>query len=61
VATFIVLNLFIGVVVSSMQAEAMRRRKPRVHEEAAPILAEVKEPTPELPRCARMAGRRRRR
>jgi voltage-gated sodium channel len=45
VATFMVLNLFIGVVVNSMQAEAMKAEEAErviVHEEAAPILAEVK-------------------
>ena len=49
VTTFMVLNLFIGVVVNAMQAEAMKaeaaeRRDERVmiQEEAAPILAEVK-------------------
>jgi voltage-gated sodium channel len=47
--TFMVLNLFIGVVVNAMQAEAVKaeaeeREVERViiHEEAAPILAEVK-------------------
>jgi voltage-gated sodium channel len=49
VATFMVLNLFIGVVVNAMQseaekAEAAEREAEReiVHEEAEPILAEVK-------------------
>jgi voltage-gated sodium channel len=49
VTTFMVLNLFIGVVVNAMQAEALKaeaaeREAEReiVHEEAAPILAEVK-------------------
>jgi len=47
--TFMVLNLFIGVVVNAMQAEASKaevveREAERVmiHEEATPILAEVK-------------------
>ncbi len=49
VTTFMVLNLFIGVVVNAMQAEAMKsadaeREAERaiVQEEAAPILTEVK-------------------
>jgi voltage-gated sodium channel len=45
VATFMVLNLFIGVVVNAMQAEAVKAEEAErviVHEEAAPILAEVK-------------------
>jgi voltage-gated sodium channel len=49
VTTFMVLNLFIGVVVNAMQAEATKaeafeREAERVmiQEEAAPILAEVK-------------------
>jgi len=53
--TFMVLNLFIGVVVNAMQAEAVKaeaeeREVERViiHEEAAPILAEVKRLSSEL-------------
>jgi voltage-gated sodium channel len=49
VTTFMVLNLFIGVVVNAMQAEAVKseaaeREAEReiIHEEAAPILSEVK-------------------
>ena len=49
VTTFMVLNLFIGVVVNAMQAEAVKheaeeRKAERaiLHEEAAPILTEVK-------------------
>jgi voltage-gated sodium channel len=45
VATFMVLNLFIGVVVNAMQAETEKVEEAErviVHEEAAPILAEVK-------------------
>jgi voltage-gated sodium channel len=49
VTTFMVLNLFIGVVVNAMQAEAVKHfeeeraaEREIVHEEAAPILAEVK-------------------
>jgi voltage-gated sodium channel len=47
--TFMVLNLFIGVVVNAMQAEAEKgmaaeraAEREIVHEEAQPILAEVK-------------------
>lgn len=45
VTTFMVLNLFIGVVVNAMQAEASKLEESErdiVHEEAAPILAEVR-------------------
>jgi voltage-gated sodium channel len=49
VTTFMVLNLFIGVVVNAMQAEAIKHEPEEraaeraiMHEEAAPILAEVK-------------------
>jgi voltage-gated sodium channel len=49
VTTFMVLNLFIGVVVNAMQEEASKadaaeRKAERemIQEEAAPILAEVK-------------------
>jgi voltage-gated sodium channel len=48
VTTFMVLNLFIGVVVNAMQAEAVKTEATQleaerviVHEEATPILAEV--------------------
>ncbi len=61
VATFMVLNLFIGVVVNSMQAEAMKAEAAEreiVHEEAAPILAEVKGLRQEVAALrAEMAGR----
>ena len=47
--TFMVLNLFIGVVVNAMQAEAVKSEAAEraaereiIHEEAAPILTEVK-------------------
>jgi voltage-gated sodium channel len=49
VTTFMVLNLFIGVVVNAMQAEAMKAEaaereaeREMIQEEAAPILKEVK-------------------
>jgi voltage-gated sodium channel len=45
VTTFMVLNLFIGVVVNAMQAEATRleaAEREAIQEEAGPILAEVK-------------------
>jgi voltage-gated sodium channel len=49
VTTFMVLNLFIGVVVNAMQAEAVKAdaaereaEREMIEEEAAPILAEVK-------------------
>jgi len=49
VTTFMVLNLFIGVVVKAMQAEANKQEaqerateREMIQEEAAPILAEVK-------------------
>jgi voltage-gated sodium channel len=53
--TFMVLNLFIGVVVNAMQAEAEKgmaaeraAEREIVHEEAAPILSEVKRLRAEL-------------
>ena len=49
VTTFMVLNLFIGVVVNAMQAEASKaeaaereQERGMIHEEAAPILTEVR-------------------
>ena len=49
VTTFMVLNLFIGVVVNAMQAEAVKAdaaerevEREMIQEEAAPILAEIK-------------------
>jgi voltage-gated sodium channel len=55
VTTFMVLNLFIGVVVNAMQAEALKHEAEEreaergiVREEAAPILAEVKRLRSEL-------------
>jgi voltage-gated sodium channel len=49
VTSFMVLNLFIGVVVNAMQAEAVKAEaaereaeREMIHEEAAPILSEVK-------------------
>jgi voltage-gated sodium channel len=63
VATFMVLNLFIGVVVNAMQEEAVKAEEAErviVHEEAAPILAEVKSMREELSALrAEMAGRTR--
>src|SRR5215510_6776674 len=61
VATFMVLNLFIGVVVNAMQSEAEKIEEAErviVHEEAAPILAEVKAMRQELSALrAEVAGR----
>jgi voltage-gated sodium channel len=65
VTTFMVLNLFIGVVVNAMQAEAIKSadaeraaEREIVHEEAAPILAEVKRLRAELADMRKeMAGR----
>jgi voltage-gated sodium channel len=55
VTTFMVLNLFIGVVVNAMQAEAMKAdaaeretEREMIHEEATPILAEVRSLRAEL-------------
>jgi len=60
VTTFMVLNLFIGVVVNAMQSEAMKVEEAEreiVHEEAAPILAEVRSLRQELATLrAEMAG-----
>jgi voltage-gated sodium channel len=62
VATFMVLNLFIGVVVNAMQAETEKVEEAErviVHEEAAPILAEVKSLRQEVAALrAEMAGRK---
>ena len=47
ITTFMVLNLFIGVVVNAMQEEASKLESVErevIQEEAAPILAEVKIP-----------------
>jgi voltage-gated sodium channel len=61
VATFMVLNLFIGVVVNAMQSETEKVEEAErviVHEEAAPILAEVKAMRQELSALrTEMAGR----
>jgi len=46
ITTFMVLNLFIGVVVNAMQEEAVKgeaTEREIIHEEAAPILAELKQ------------------
>jgi len=62
VATFMVLNLFIGVVVNAMQAETEKVEEAErviVHEEAAPILAEVKSLRQEIAALrTEMAGRK---
>jgi voltage-gated sodium channel len=66
VTTFMVLNLFIGVVVNAMQAEASKAEaveraaeREMIQEEAAPILAEVKSLRTELAQLrAELAGRR---
>jgi voltage-gated sodium channel len=63
--TFMVLNLFIGVVVNAMQAEAVKHEAEEraaereiVREEAAPVLAEVKLLRSELAELRKeMAGR----
>jgi voltage-gated sodium channel len=65
VTTFMVLNLFIGVVVNAMQteatkAEAAEREAERaiLHDEAAPILSEVKSLRQEVAALrAELAGR----
>ena len=65
--TFMVLNLFIGVVVNAMQAEAEKgmaaeraAEREIVHGEAEPILAEVKTAAPDLADAAQgTVGRRR--
>ena len=62
VATFMVLNLFIGVVVNAMQSETEKVEEAErviVHEEAAPILAEVKSLRQEVVALrAELAGRK---
>jgi voltage-gated sodium channel len=65
VTTFMVLNLFIGVVVNAMQAEAVKHveeeraaEREIIQEEAAPILAEVKRLRSDLADMRReMSGR----
>jgi len=65
VTTFMVLNLFIGVVVNAMQAEAVKAdaeereaEREMIQEEAAPILAEVKRLGSELAALRKdLAGR----
>ena len=65
VTTFMVLNLFIGVVVNAMQAEAVKAdaaerevEREMIQEEAAPILAEVKNLRAEVAQMrAELAGR----
>jgi len=63
--TFMVLNLFIGVVVNAMQAEAMKAEvaerdaeREMIHEEAAPILTEVKNLRKEVAEMRAEIGRR---
>ena len=62
VTTFMVLNLFIGVVVNAMQSETEKVEEAErviVHEEAAPILAEVKGLRQEVAALrAELAGRK---
>ena len=62
VCTFMVLNLFIGVVVNAMQSEAMKAEAAEreiIHEEAAPILKELKSLRKEVADLrSEMAGRR---
>jgi voltage-gated sodium channel len=63
--TFMVLNLFIGVVVNAMQAEAMKAdaaereaEREMIQEEAAPILSEIKHLRKEVADLrAELAGR----
>jgi voltage-gated sodium channel len=65
VTTFMVLNLFIGVVVNAMQTEALKAEaaereaeREMIQEEAAPILAEVKGLRKEVAELrAELAGR----
>jgi len=65
VTTFMVLNLFTGVVVNAMQAEAMKAEagereaeREMIQEEAAPILKEVKKLQKEVAELrAELAGR----
>jgi voltage-gated sodium channel len=66
VTTFMVLNLFIGVVVNAMQEEASKEiagerevEREIIQEEAAPILAEVKSLRTEVAELRdELAGRR---
>jgi voltage-gated sodium channel len=61
VTTFMVLNLFIGVVVNAMQEEAVKHdeiERDIIHEEAAPILSEMKRMRAELSEMrAELSGR----
>ena len=46
ITTFMVLNLFIGVVVNAMQEEALKAEaaeRDLIHDEAAPILSTIKD------------------
>jgi len=61
ITTFMVLNLFIGVVVNAMQSEANKLEESErdiVHEEAAPILAEVRSLRQEIVAMRAEMGRR---
>ena len=62
VCTFMVLNLFIGVVVNAMQSEAMKAEaaeRDMIHEQATPILTELKSLRKEVADLRQeMAGRR---
>jgi voltage-gated sodium channel len=64
VTTFMVLNLFIGVVVNAMQAEHQKEfekeleaERDVVKEEAAPILREIKELRSEVAELRKAMGR----
>jgi voltage-gated sodium channel len=66
VTTFMVLNLFIGVVVNAMQAEASKAEavereaeREMIQEEAAPVLAEIKSLRTEVEQLRADLARRR--
>ncbi len=63
--SFMVLNLFIGIIVNAMQeeyakeqAKELESEREIIHEEAAPILREVKELRAELAVMRKEMGRR---
>ena len=66
ITTFMVLNLFIGVVVNAMQEEAskadaeeLEAEREIIHEQAAPILAEIRSLRTEVAQLrAELSGRR---